>query len=98
MLPVALNVVAEITLAPVILPALPVVTILPLEMLPVTDRELNVPTLVILGCAFEVTVPAVVADVALATVPVTFAPGIDVSPAPEPLNDVAVTIPTALIP
>ena len=42
-----------------------------------------------LGCAAVVTVPAVVAvmaDAAFATVPVTLPPGIDVSPAPDPLN------------
>jgi hypothetical protein len=41
------------------------------------------------GCAAVVTVPAVVADVAdvaLATVPETLAPGIDVNPAPDPVN------------
>ena len=58
---------------------------LPASTLPVTFNELSVPTLVIFGCAAVVTVPAVVALVAepalvayaaLATVPVTFAPGI----------------------
>ena len=49
-------------------------------MLPATVNPVNVPTLVMLGCAFVVTVPAVLelpevnAYVALATVPVTFAP------------------------
>lgn len=40
--------------------------------------------------------PALVAKVALATVPVTLAPGIDDSPAPDPLNWDAVTVPVAL--
>jgi hypothetical protein len=55
----------------------------------VTFNDVNVPTDVMLGCAAVVTVPAVVAlvavpaeaeYVALATVPVTFAPGILVNP------------------
>jgi hypothetical protein len=64
-------------------------------MLPVpTLSAVNVPTDVMLGCAFVVTVPAVVADVAdpadvanvaLATVPVTLAPVIDVNPDPLPI-------------
>ena len=47
---------------------------------PFTSKVVNVPTDVMLGCAFVVTVPAVVAivaldaNVALATVPVTLAP------------------------
>ncbi len=59
------------------------------DTLPVTAKLLSVPTEVILGCAAVVTVPAVVAevaDVAEATVPVTLPPGIDVNPAPDPLN------------
>lgn len=47
---------------------------LPDEILPVTDNDESVPTLVIFGCEFVVTVPAVVALVADATAPVTFAP------------------------
>ncbi len=61
----------------------------PVDVFPVTLNELNVPTLVMFGCAFVVTVPAVVAlvahvalvalpasnaYVAFATVPVTLAP------------------------
>ena len=64
--------------------------------LAVTVTLVNVPTDVIFGCAAVVTVPAVVAEVALGTVPVTLAPGIDVNPAPEPLNCEPVTCPLAL--
>ena len=64
----------------------PPVSKLPDVVLPVTVSAVSVPTDVILGCAAVVTVPAVVADVALGTVPVTLPPGIDVSPAPDPLN------------
>ena len=58
-------------------------------------KLVNAPRLVMLGCAAVVTVPAVVAlvavvavvaVVALATVPVTLPPGINDSPAPDPLN------------
>jgi hypothetical protein len=56
-------------------------------------KLVNDPRLVMLGCAAVVTVPAVVA---LATVPVTLPPGIDDSPAPDPLNWDAVTVPVAL--
>ena len=59
---------------------------LPAVILPVTARLDNVPTLVMLGCAAVVTVPAVVAVVALDTVPVTFAPAISLSPEPLPVN------------
>ena len=52
----------------------PPVPILPMFAFPDTDTLVRVPTLVILGCAAVVTVPALVANVALATVPVTFAP------------------------
>ena len=62
---------------------------LPLVMLPVTARLVSVPTLVMLPCAAVVTVPAVVAE---GTVPVTLAPGIDVNPAPDPLNWLPVTV------
>ena len=65
---------------------------LPLVILPVTAKLVRVPTEVILPCAAVVTVPAVVADVANGTVPVTFAPGIAVSPAPDPLNCDPVTV------
>ena len=59
-------------------------------MLPLTIRVVSVPTDVMLGCALVVTVPAVpdvpdeTAYVALATVPVTFAPGIAVNPVAAP--------------
>jgi hypothetical protein len=56
---------------------------LPDVVFPVTARLDSVPTLVMLGCAAVVTVPAVVAEV---TVPVTLPPGMDVNPAPDPLN------------
>ena len=42
--------------------------------LPVTEREVKVPTDVIFDCAAVVTVPAVNAYVAFATVPETLAP------------------------
>ena len=63
--------------------------------LPVINREDNVPTEVIFGCALVVTVPAVVADpavpdetayVALATVPVTLAPVRLLRAEPLPVN------------
>ena len=70
-----------VTLAPVIeLKAAPLPLKLMPSTLPVVDKLVNTPTLVMLGCAFVVTVPAVVAApaltayVALATVPVTLAP------------------------
>ena len=65
---------------------------LPALTLPVTLKLVNVPTLVMFGCAFVVTVAAVFelpdvnAYVALATVPVTFAPVSCVSPLPLPVN------------
>ena len=83
---------------PVILPVAvikPAVPKLPTLAFPDTETEVNVPTDVILGCAAVVTVPAVVADpaepalvayVALATVPVTLPPGILVNPAALPVN------------
>ena len=90
----------------------PLVIKLPPATLPNTLKALSVPTLVILGCAFAVTVPAVVAlvavpadvaKVALATVPVTLAPVIALSPDPLPLMlaplmlPVALTLPAVLI-
>ena len=76
-----------VTLAPVILDSPdPMPLMLAPVMLPVELNEVNIPTEVMLGCAAVVTVPAVVADVANGTVPVTLAPGIAVSPAPDPLN------------
>ena len=77
----------------------PPVSKLPDVVLPVTVSDVNVPTEVMLGCAAVVTVsavvavPAEVAKVALATVPDTLAPGIDVSPAAEPEKVVADTLP-----
>ena len=62
------------------------------DTLPKTFNVVNVPTLVILGCAAVVTVPAVVAEVALiafvalGTNPITLPPGIDESPLALPLN------------
>ena len=59
---------------------------------PLTLKLLNIPTLVILGWLFVVTVPAVVAEpalvayVALATTPVTFAPTKFDKPIPLPVN------------
>ena len=43
---------------------------LPLVMLPVTAKLVNVPTLVMFGCAAFATVPAVIAYVAFDIVPV----------------------------
>ena len=63
-LPVALIVPAVTMLPPVMVPvalAVPTVAKLPLVMVPVTLRLDSVPTLVMLGCAAVVTVPAVVA-------------------------------------
>jgi hypothetical protein len=51
-------------------------------IVPLAPNEVNVPTLVMLGCAFVVTVPAVVAAL---TVPVTLAPAIALSPLPLPV-------------
>jgi len=53
---------------------------------PFTPKVVNVPTLVILGCAAVVTVPAVVAR---GTVPVTLAPAKEVKLAPDPTNKLA---------
>ena len=73
----------------------PPVKILPLVVLPVTLKLVNVPTLVMFACAFVVTVPAVVAEVAvpdvvanvaLATVPVTLAPVRLVNKLPLPIK------------
>ena len=63
---------------------LPVVDISPLAV-----KLVNVPTLVMFGCAFVVTVPAVpalVANVALATVPVTLLPFKLVNKLPLPVK------------
>ena len=59
---------------------------------PLTTNDVNVPTEVMLGCAFVVTVPAVVelpaltAYVALATVPTTLPPNKFVNPLPLPVK------------
>jgi len=56
-------------------------------VVPLTPKLVKVPTEVMFGCAAVVTVPAVVAEVALVasgTVPVTLAPGIDVNPVAAP--------------
>ena len=63
-LPNTLPVNVPVTL-PFKLPVKVVAFTLPAVILPVTDKLLNVPTLVILGCAFVVTVPAVTAKLAL---------------------------------
>ena len=91
--PVTLAPVSAVKLEP--LPAnTPVLAvILTAVTVPFTPSPVNVPVEVIFGCAFVVTVPAVLAVpeppaltayVALATVPVTLAPGIAVSPVPAP--------------
>ena len=64
-LPVALSVVAVITLAPVMLPPAPVVDKLPPEILPVTARLPSVPTEVMLVCAAVINVPAMLTPVKL---------------------------------
>ena len=73
---------------PVALTTPPVLTLPPVA-LPDTDTEVKVPTLVMLGCAAVVTVPAVpavTAEVALATVPVMLAAVIVVSKLPSPIT------------
>ena len=55
------NILALITLAPEILPPVPLDTIFPIVALPDTVKSVSVPVLVIFGCAAVVTVPAVVA-------------------------------------
>ena len=72
--------VPAVVAAPVNAPVKVVALTLPAEILPVTDNDVSVPTLVTFGCAAVVTVPAVVAEpaevanVAFATVPDTLAP------------------------
>ena len=56
---------------------------LPTFAFAVTDTEDNVPTLVILGCADAITVPAVTE---FATVPVTLAPFIETNKLALPLK------------
>ena len=78
---------------------------LPPVMLPVELNAVNIPTLVMLACALPVTVvdvvalvavPALVAKVALATVPVTLAPVMLDSKLPLPTKYPAVTLPVVL--
>ena len=95
--------------APVMLPVAeikPPVLTLPPSTFPVTVTLVNVPTLVMLGCAFVVTVaavvavvalPADVANVALATVPVTLAPVNELNPEPLPFMLPPVMLPIAVI-
>ena len=73
----------------------PLVNKLPLVVLPVTVTEVNVPTEVMFGCAAVVTVPAVVADVAVVAVPTVNDAAVPVNPVPAPLNDDPVTAPVA---
>ena len=67
-------------------------TALPADTLPVTDNDDNVPTLVMFGCATDVTVPANVelpalsAYVEFATLPLTLPGAIFESPPPSPVN------------
>jgi hypothetical protein len=98
----AVKTLPPVTLAAEVIPPVadinPAVNKLPPETLPVTFTLVNVPTEVMFGCAAVVTVPAVVAVTALVafgTVPVTLAPGIDVNPAPDPLNCEPVIWPAA---
>ena len=59
---------------------------------PLTTNDVSVPTEVILGCAFVVTVPAVVVNpavtayIALETLPITLAPARFDNPLPLPAN------------
>ena len=85
MVRVPVKLVALTKVAPVKLPAV---------MLPVTANEPNVPTEVMLPCAAVVTVPAVVAVVALPTVNDEAVP---VNPVPAPVNDEPVIVLAALI-
>jgi hypothetical protein len=110
MFPVAVMAAAPTLLvARLLLMMLPDALILAPEMLPLTERLLSVPTLVMLGCAAVVTVPAVTAEVAvpadpavvakaaLATVPVTLAPVNELNAAPEP-KCVPVTLAPVILP
>ena len=75
-------------------------------ILPFTFNPISVPVLVILGCALAVTVtvvtevPVLIAYVALATVPVTFAPVIELNPLPLPVNipELAVKLLAVILP
>ena len=72
----------------------------PKLLVPETTKLVNVPTLVMLGCAAVVTVPAVVALVALValgTVPVTLAPANPVSAWPLPMTLPTLTLPVVVI-
>jgi hypothetical protein len=69
---------------------------LPLELITPEFNEVNVPTDVIFDCALVVTVPAVVAYVALATAPVTLAPVNDVNLLPLPIILPPVMLPVVL--
>ena len=57
----------------------------PLVVVPVTPRDVSVPSELMLGCAEAVTVPALDAT---DTVPVTFAPARFESPPPSPVKSV----------
>ena len=64
-LPIALiPMLLSVAILILLLPFANVPTKLPDVVLPVTDKLVNVPTLVMLGCAAVVTVPAVVAELA----------------------------------
>ena len=85
----------------------PVNDILPTLKLPDTLNVDNVPTLVILGCAAVVTVPdvvalvavpALVANVAFATVPVMLAPVIALKPEPSPTTVVNIALLAPMLP
>ena len=73
----------------------PAVKMLPPVVLPVTVSAVNVPTEVIFGCAAVVTVPAVVALVAVVALPTVNDEAVPVNPVPAPLNDDPVTVPVA---
>ena len=97
-LPVMLPMILPIKYGAVTLPVdeiLPLLMILPDVTVPDTLKLVNTPTEVILACALPVTVaavlavaaePAVVANAALATVPVTLAPVMLLSWLPSPVK------------
>ena len=91
---------ADVAVANIVLNLLSVCPMLPTPLEPVLVMALVlsvvivavdiVPTLVMLGCAAVVTVPAVVAD------PTANEAAVPVSPVPAPVNELPVTVPVAL--
>ena len=91
---------AVMTLAPEMLEPepVPIFKFPPIFALPVTSMLVRVPTEVMFGCAFAVTVPALNAYVAFATVPVTLAPVIEVRAEPLPLTLVKSPLTAPMLP